>query len=178
MSSDTQSPIPAEFGANEWLVEEMYDQYVKDPTSVDPAWAAFFTTNGAPHGANGSGSAPSNGAAPAASAVVEPAPAPVAATPAPAPGTPATAPEAVSAPATTPVPKEAPAPVAASATDEPSYTILRGAPARTVINMDASLTVPTATSGAPFRSSCCGTPVPRSTPTSPALAAARCRSPT
>ena len=37
-----------------------------------------------------------------------------------------------------------PAPAAAS--DEPTYTILRGAPARTVQNMDASLSVPTATS--------------------------------
>ena len=30
--------------------------------------------------------------------------------------------------------------------DEPTYTVLRGAPARTVANMDASLAVPTATS--------------------------------
>ncbi len=33
-----------------------------------------------------------------------------------------------------------------AAKDEPSYTVLRGAPARTVSNMDASLSVPTATS--------------------------------
>jgi 2-oxoglutarate dehydrogenase E1 component len=32
------------------------------------------------------------------------------------------------------------------ATDEPTYTVLRGAPARTVQNMDVSLSVPTATS--------------------------------
>ena len=70
MSSDTQSPIPAEFGANEWLVEEMYDQYVKDPASVDPAWATFFKANGAPNGTNGTSPAV-NGSAPAA-----PAPAP------------------------------------------------------------------------------------------------------
>src|SRR6185312_5905869 len=30
--------------------------------------------------------------------------------------------------------------------DEPTYTVLKGAPARTVANMDASLSVPTATS--------------------------------
>ena len=157
VSSDTQSPIPAEFGANEWLVEEMYDQYVKDPASVDPAWAAFFKANGAPHGTNGTtpaanGSAPaspapaaSNGSTPA--APVAPAPTPVSATPSPGPGT--TASErsaAAAAPAATPVPKEAPAPKQPAATDEPTYTILRGAPARTVTNMDASLTVPTATS--------------------------------
>ncbi|HQR28298.1 MAG TPA: multifunctional oxoglutarate decarboxylase/oxoglutarate dehydrogenase thiamine pyrophosphate-binding subunit/dihydrolipoyllysine-residue succinyltransferase subunit [Nocardioides sp.] len=40
-----------------------------------------------------------------------------------------------------------PAPAApAAASDEPTYTVLRGAPARTVQNMDASLSVPTATS--------------------------------
>ncbi|MET0726116.1 MAG: multifunctional oxoglutarate decarboxylase/oxoglutarate dehydrogenase thiamine pyrophosphate-binding subunit/dihydrolipoyllysine-residue succinyltransferase subunit [Leifsonia sp.] len=28
----------AEFGANEWLVDEMYEQYVADKNAVDPAW--------------------------------------------------------------------------------------------------------------------------------------------
>ena len=27
-----------EFGANEWLVAEMYDQFAKDRNSVDQAW--------------------------------------------------------------------------------------------------------------------------------------------
>ena len=41
--------MPAEdplstFGANEWLVDEMYEQYQKDPKSVDPAWWDFFKT--------------------------------------------------------------------------------------------------------------------------------------
>ncbi len=45
-----------------------------------------------------------------------------------------------------PTPKDQPAPAAAEAKDEPTYTVLRGAPARTVSNMDESLTVPTATS--------------------------------
>ncbi|MFP5370603.1 MAG: 2-oxoglutarate dehydrogenase E1 subunit family protein, partial [Actinomycetes bacterium] len=30
------------FGTNEWLVEEMYQQYVADPSSVDQAWHEFF----------------------------------------------------------------------------------------------------------------------------------------
>ena len=47
---------------------------------------------------------------------------------------------------TGPVPKEKPAPAPADAEDQPTYTVLRGAPARTVANMDDSLTVPTATS--------------------------------
>ncbi|WP_414690355.1 multifunctional oxoglutarate decarboxylase/oxoglutarate dehydrogenase thiamine pyrophosphate-binding subunit/dihydrolipoyllysine-residue succinyltransferase subunit [Nocardioides sp.] len=47
---------------------------------------------------------------------------------------------------TNPVPKEQPPAERTDASDEPTYTVLRGAPARTVQNMDASLTVPTATS--------------------------------
>ena len=47
---------------------------------------------------------------------------------------------------TNPVPKEQPPAEQSAASDEPTYTVLRGAPARTAANMDASLTVPTATS--------------------------------
>jgi 2-oxoglutarate dehydrogenase E1 component len=32
----------AGFGANEWLVDEIYQQYLKDPNSVDRAWWDFF----------------------------------------------------------------------------------------------------------------------------------------
>src|SRR5213078_3889114 len=32
----------AGFGPNEWLVYEMYQQYLKDPESVDKAWWDFF----------------------------------------------------------------------------------------------------------------------------------------
>lgn len=49
-SVDTAGP-PEEFGANEWLVEEMYDAYRRDPSSVDPAWHDYFANR-----ANGSGS--------------------------------------------------------------------------------------------------------------------------
>ncbi len=45
-----------------------------------------------------------------------------------------------------PMPKESRPTAPAAASDEPTYTVLRGAPARTAANMDASLTVPTATS--------------------------------
>ncbi|MGL5809502.1 MAG: 2-oxoglutarate dehydrogenase E1 subunit family protein, partial [Nocardioides sp.] len=51
----SQSPgAPAEldpsddFGANEWLVEEMHERYLKDPAGVDPAWAAYFRKNPSP----------------------------------------------------------------------------------------------------------------------------------
>src|SRR5579862_3127361 len=32
----------ANFGANEWLVEELYQRYQADPSSVDRAWWSFF----------------------------------------------------------------------------------------------------------------------------------------
>jgi len=37
----SSSPAP-QFGPNEWLVEEMYEQFLADPSSVDPAWHDFF----------------------------------------------------------------------------------------------------------------------------------------
>ncbi|MCF6524656.1 hypothetical protein, partial [Streptomyces sp. JJ36] len=36
-----KTPSPA-FGANEWLVDEIYQQYLQDPNSVDRAWWDFF----------------------------------------------------------------------------------------------------------------------------------------
>ena len=152
-SPGNKSDLPsADFGANEWLVEEMYDQYQRDPGSVDPTWARYFKTNGSP-ATNGS-----NGAAVTATKVADkpaekpakpaqehkpdptPTPAPVAK---PRPQSKAAEPAKGT---TSPVPKES-RPVAPSpASDEPTYTVLRGAPARTVQNMDISLTVPTATS--------------------------------
>ncbi|PZS27626.1 MAG: multifunctional oxoglutarate decarboxylase/oxoglutarate dehydrogenase thiamine pyrophosphate-binding subunit/dihydrolipoyllysine-residue succinyltransferase subunit [Pseudonocardiales bacterium] len=38
----TQHAQPADFGANQWLVEEMYQAYQQDPSTVDPAWHDFF----------------------------------------------------------------------------------------------------------------------------------------
>src|SRR3954463_871346 len=32
----------ADFGPNEWIVDEMYQRYLADPASVDPAWHDFF----------------------------------------------------------------------------------------------------------------------------------------
>ena len=34
-------PLSA-FGPNEWLVDELYEQYLQDKNSVDKAWWAFF----------------------------------------------------------------------------------------------------------------------------------------
>ncbi|NEB48850.1 hypothetical protein, partial [Streptomyces sp. SID339] len=40
---DGQGKDPAAaFGPNEWLVDEIYQQYLQDPNSVDRAWWDFF----------------------------------------------------------------------------------------------------------------------------------------
>ena len=39
--STEDSPMAA-FGANEWLVDEMYEKYQQDPNSVDKVWWDFF----------------------------------------------------------------------------------------------------------------------------------------
>src|SRR3954471_22026980 len=41
--ASTEHPSPVgDFGANEWLVEDMYERYQADPDSVDAAWHDFF----------------------------------------------------------------------------------------------------------------------------------------
>ncbi|WP_288725975.1 2-oxo acid dehydrogenase subunit E2, partial [uncultured Corynebacterium sp.] len=47
MSSDST------FGQNDWLVDEMYQQYRENPSSVDPEWRELFERNGAPQTATG-----------------------------------------------------------------------------------------------------------------------------
>ena len=76
-------PLTA-FGPNEWLVDELYQQYLEDKNSVDKAWWAFFAdySPDGPSGSNGG-----NGAAP--TAEVTTAPAPAKAAPAPAKAAPA-----------------------------------------------------------------------------------------
>ncbi|MDO4631486.1 MAG: multifunctional oxoglutarate decarboxylase/oxoglutarate dehydrogenase thiamine pyrophosphate-binding subunit/dihydrolipoyllysine-residue succinyltransferase subunit [Corynebacterium sp.] len=36
------------FGQNQWLVDEMFQQFQKDPTSVDPEWRELFEKSGVP----------------------------------------------------------------------------------------------------------------------------------
>ncbi|VVJ22753.1 Uncharacterised protein [Amycolatopsis camponoti] len=40
---DAKAKPDTDFGVNQWLVEEMYEQFLTDPTSVIPAWAELFT---------------------------------------------------------------------------------------------------------------------------------------
>ena len=172
-----------DLGANEWLADEMFEAFQKDPNSVDPAWIEYFRKNGmttasvnttsvtpaAPVG-NPIAGAPNGGVPPTPKASI-PTPAPVApvkSTPTAQPivQTPVAAVPVVSnatstapaQPAVQPVlnnrnkpeptpadPQVKPAPVVAapsSARVEP----LRGVAGRVVQSMEASLSVPTATS--------------------------------
>ncbi|MGB0114891.1 MAG: 2-oxo acid dehydrogenase subunit E2, partial [Ilumatobacteraceae bacterium] len=114
------------FGANSWLVEEMYEQFVADPGSVSDSWQEFF--------ADYKSTAPSVAAAAATSPQVQAvAEAHRAPSEDPAPPAPAAAP----APA---------APAAAAAAEEEPGKPIRGAGAAIAANMERSLTVPTATS--------------------------------
>ena len=161
--SGNMSVAPSsDLGANEWLVDEMREQYAADPGSVTPEWAAYFSGNGSSAKATESAPAPA-----------KPAAAAPAATPAAAP---AAKPTTTSA--TRPRPRRCrclragppgeatpdrgscragrghhdagpqgpEAGRARRATDEPTYTVLRGIAAATAKNMDISLAVPTATS--------------------------------
>src|SRR5690242_20616434 len=89
-SSHDSAAGQADFGANEWLVEELYQRYLADPGSVDRAWWSFFADY-QPSLPNGTGPQPVlPRPAPAQGAQAAPAAAPPAppAAPAAAPGTP------------------------------------------------------------------------------------------
>ena len=85
-SSTPNSSAVAGFGTNEWLVEEMYQQYLADPSSVDQAWHEFFADYrpGSPVSASDDRAAPAAQAAQAAE-LESAAPAPASADRQPAP---------------------------------------------------------------------------------------------
>ncbi|GGG77841.1 2-oxoglutarate dehydrogenase E1/E2 component [Corynebacterium pelargi] len=55
------------FGQNQWLVDEMYQQFQKDPNSVDAEWRKLFETQGAPKSATSQATTMANANAPKAS---------------------------------------------------------------------------------------------------------------
>ncbi|MFL6100135.1 MAG: multifunctional oxoglutarate decarboxylase/oxoglutarate dehydrogenase thiamine pyrophosphate-binding subunit/dihydrolipoyllysine-residue succinyltransferase subunit, partial [Actinomycetales bacterium] len=132
MSQHSQSSDPlTDFGANEWLVDEMYDQYLKDKDSVDASWQTYFAArDGKPAPQNGSTPPPQPSQAP------EP----------PAPAAPSQSTEAPKT-AVTPQPAAQAKPaVSPKSTVDGEVVPLKGPAARVVANMETSLSVPTATS--------------------------------
>ena len=137
------------FGPNEWLVDEMYQRFLTDPNSVDQAWHEFFADYVTPSRALPSAplsraplsSAPRGGTPPLPKSELKAA----AKTDAVAPVTPVQ-PVAPVTPVKTPadpIVKPIPTLVTPSAS---SVEPIRGVAARVVQSMEASLTVPTATS--------------------------------
>src|SRR5487761_318370 len=153
--TDTPDAHGGAFGPNAWLVDDMYEQYRSDPSSVSQSWQDFFADYVPPREAvptrratlsNGAAAVDeraepaagtTNGAGP--SSLAPPAPlAPDSAVSGPAAPAPRPAPTASEA---APAPQDSP-----GAQAEPSPTPLRGAAGRIAANMEASLSVPTATS--------------------------------
>ena len=154
-----------EFGANEWLVEELYEQYQADKNSVDKEWWPILEAYTPPSSVTDAPAAPATTPAPAAPAAEAKAPAPAApeakAPEATAPAKPAgeaapptsgqqvartTAKPAAAQPIPAQAPKPSiPAPDTAAA-EQDVVTPLRGIFKTIAANMDASLTLPTATS--------------------------------
>lgn len=143
----TEDGSSGEFGANEWLVDEMYESFLADRDSVDRSWWPILENY---HQIKTTGAIPTATPEP----TPEPAPEPA---PEPSPAHPATQPVARTtsiAPKAQPIPADAPKtqPVEngegeeADATPEKTVQTLKGMSKSLAANMDASLTVPTATS--------------------------------
>ncbi|MFD3576742.1 multifunctional oxoglutarate decarboxylase/oxoglutarate dehydrogenase thiamine pyrophosphate-binding subunit/dihydrolipoyllysine-residue succinyltransferase subunit [Streptomyces sp. NPDC058644] len=156
---DGQGKDPAAaFGPNEWLVDEIYQQYLQDPNSVDRAWWDFFADYKPGAGASpaaapakpagdaaAGAAATASPAAPAEAAPAAPAKPAAPAAPAAKPAAAAPAPAAKPA-AAKPAAKAEPAAASSEAPAGPEYVTLRGPAAAVAKNMNASVEVPTATS--------------------------------
>ena len=133
----------ANFGQNAWLVDQMYQQYSKDPQAVDPEWREFFEKN--PQGGadtSAPASAEEEGRMSSKDAVKQQVVAQAAAKvePKSAKDTGHTKVSSIPERQAPPAPK---APVDAP---EPGKSVIRGAAKAVVKNMDLSLQIPTATS--------------------------------
>ncbi|MDB4607187.1 multifunctional oxoglutarate decarboxylase/oxoglutarate dehydrogenase thiamine pyrophosphate-binding subunit/dihydrolipoyllysine-residue succinyltransferase subunit, partial [Pontimonas sp.] len=141
MSENDTIKESVEFGANEWLVDELWALFQKDPELVDKAWWPLFENRA------------SEGGAPSETPATAVAPIPHADDPSP-----MTAPIAKTTsvkPRQQPIPAEAPTSPTAVVSDsdtaeeaEPSDEVapLKGMAKALAANMDQSLSVPTATS--------------------------------
>ena len=125
-----------EFGANEWLVDEMYGQWLANPDSVDKEWQPILER----YHQNKQGQPVTAVAAPVATTPV------VESTPTG--SVPLVARTTRVEPMPQPIPAQAPANSAATISEEAEdqINILKGMSKTLAANMDASLSIPTATS--------------------------------
>ena len=122
------------FGPNDWLVDELYQQFLEDKRQVDPAWWDFFADYNPTDYSAIKNTKVSTPIAPKIEPISTQTEVQTAAAVQNAP--------AVSAPVSQPAPST-PAPVNAT---NPEAEKLKGPAARVVTNMESSLTIPTATS--------------------------------
>ena len=157
------------FGPNEWLVDEMYERYQQDPSSVDKAWWDFFADyTPATSASTAATTKPSAGTPPIpkSSSSTTPPAVPTAIQVSPVAATTPVAPSAPASNSPAPVPAQTQnvvTPPRTSAVQTPADPVvkpiptlatpgastlepIRGVSARVVQSMEASLTVPTATS--------------------------------
>ncbi|MFD5225074.1 multifunctional oxoglutarate decarboxylase/oxoglutarate dehydrogenase thiamine pyrophosphate-binding subunit/dihydrolipoyllysine-residue succinyltransferase subunit [Microbacterium sp. NPDC058342] len=126
------------FGANSWLVDELYEQFKQDRNSVDKEWWPILE-NYTPDAAEPASPAQTTG-----SSTTHPVTAPI-----PVIGAQPVARTTAKPAKEAPIPAQAPKPQAKEAADpadEEKVTPLRGMPKTLAANMDQSLSVPTATS--------------------------------
>ncbi|MCU1355730.1 MAG: sucA, partial [Acidimicrobiales bacterium] len=140
--ADSHTPTDA-LGPNAWLVDEKYEQFLADPNSVSESWQDFFADYQRDSDVTAS---VTDKSLPATGRTGE-----TGQLPAVKPGSPPTAPATAPTPASVPAAKAGPAEakstgISADGTAEIPGEPLRGAAARIVANMEASLGVPTATS--------------------------------
>ena len=136
MSGDNQQS-GQEFGANQWLVEEMYSQWLANPDSVDKEWLPLLEQFHQDRGGS------------AATPVTQTAPASPASTEQPVTGSvPLVARTTRVEPQPTPIPAQlvSQAPQDSDESAEDQVNILKGMSKTLAANMDASLSIPTATS--------------------------------
>jgi len=160
LSGSDNNNSDSDFGANQWLVEEMYSQWLANPDSVDQSWQPILERHHLTHQADSTAIAVSDTEAhPTTGSITvidtdstvvtkfDP--------DAPAPATEAitipVAKTADDAPKTAPVPADLPSTDTAAVTleeinEQPQVNILKGMSKTLASNMDASISVPTATS--------------------------------
>ncbi|MDR2381604.1 MAG: multifunctional oxoglutarate decarboxylase/oxoglutarate dehydrogenase thiamine pyrophosphate-binding subunit/dihydrolipoyllysine-residue succinyltransferase subunit [Bifidobacteriaceae bacterium] len=167
-NTETPAPGPRAFGANAWLVEDLYLKFLADKESVDKAWWDFFDgyrptavriaeRHAAEAARLGAPTGPPPPGSPTATAARGPVPVALPEPPRPddAPRRPKpvdlasdAAPTAAAEPAIARYTSAEPRALthAGETPDEDLVRVLKGAPMRTAANMETSLGVPTATS--------------------------------
>ena len=160
MSGSDNNNSDSDFGANQWLVEEMYSQWLANPDSVDQSWQPILERHHLTQQADGATVAVSDSEAHPTTGSISVIDTDSTVVTKFDPDAPAPATEAITipvaktaddAPKTAPVPADLPSTDTAAVTleeinEQPQVNILKGMSKTLASNMDASISVPTATS--------------------------------